>query len=515
MKSFKTLILAAATLAGAFAMTAARAADAPYTAQVQSGALRGVLDGDVAGFKGIPYAAPPIGPLRWRAPQAPAAWSGVRDADKYGAICTQKFDGKDNGVGALPMSEDCLTLNVWSPVSGPRKGLPVMVWIHGGGFVNGSGTAALYDGSNLARQGVVVVTINYRLGRFGFFAHPALTRENPNGPLVNFGIMDEIAALKWVKANIAAFGGEPADVTIFGESAGGIAVNNLMVSPAARGLFVRAIVESGAGRNESLRMREPNVVGSEGAEAQGVAFAKALGVTSDDPAALRALSAEQIIAQPDFSPFNGGVTIDGKIVTMDVDEGFARGAEAKVPYIIGSNGLEFPVPATALDNYLGGMLHVAVPRRAKLEAAYGDKTAFEQNIVSDIIFTEPARHLAALHAKNGQPTWLYRFTAMSPAIRGVLHGAPHASERQYVFKTLNTSPWPSGGNDAAVAEVMSAYWVSFAKTANPNGAGRPAWPTYDAAPDHLLDFTNDGPAAAPIPHGDRLDAIAADYPKGR
>lgn len=522
MNALKTLVLAATTLA--FAMSAqARAADAPYTAQVQSGALKGALDGDVAGFKGIPYAAPPVGPLRWRAPQAPAAWSGVRDADKYGAICTQKFDGKDNGVGALPMSEDCLTLNVWSPVSGPSKNLPVMVWIHGGGFVNGSGTAALYDGSNLARQGVVVVTINYRLGRFGFFAHPALTRENPDGPLVNFGIMDQIAALKWVKANIAAFGGDPADVTIFGESAGGIAINNLMVSPAAQGLFVRAIVESGAGRNESLRMREPNAVGSESAEAQGVAFAKALGVTSDDPAALRALTAEQIVAQPDFSPFNGGVTIDGKIVTMDVDEGFTRGAEAKVPYIIGSNGLEFPIPAKQLDASLTAMLRVSPERRAKLEAAYGDKTAFEQNIVSDIIFTEPARHLAALHAKNGQPTWLYRFTAMSPAIRGVLHGAPHASERQYVFKTLKTSPWPTGGNDQAVADVMSAYWVSFARTGNPNGDwvpptkgfDRPNWPTYGNAPEHLLDFTNDGPAVTPIPHGDRLDAIAADYPKGR
>jgi para-nitrobenzyl esterase len=513
VKALKALFLAGA-LAGAFALSA-RAAEAPDLARVATGALHGALDGDVVSFKAIPYAAAPVGDLRWRAPRPAPAWSGVRAADKYGAICTQRYDPKDNGTGALPMSEDCLTVNVWRPVSGPRHGLPAMVWIHGGGFVNGSGAAPLYDGTQLARQGVVVVTLNYRLGRFGFFAHPALTRESPDGPLANYGLMDQIAALRWVKANIAAFGGDPNAITVFGESAGGISVNNLMVSPAARGLFVRAIVESGAGRNESLHMRAPNILGAAGAEDQGVAFAKALGVTTDDPAVLRAIPAEKIIAQPDFSPFTGGVAIDGKIVTMDVDEGFAQGAEAKVPYIIGSNGLEFPLPAAQVDAALGAMLHVSAPARAGLEAAYNDKAAFQQQVFSDIIFSEPARHLAALHARHGQPTFLYRFTAMSPAIRGVLHGAPHASERQYVFKTLHASTWPTGGNDPAIADAMSAYWVSFAKTSDPNGGGRPAWPDYRNAPNRLLDFTNDGPVAGDIPHPERLDAIASGYPAGR
>jgi para-nitrobenzyl esterase len=484
--------------------------------RTQSGLVLGTSDEDVVAFKGIAYAAPPVGDLRWRAPRPPAPWSGTFTADRYGAICTQKYLPKDNGVGALPMSEDCLTLNVWRPMNEGSGRLPVMVWIHGGGFVDGSGTAALYDGSALSRQGVVVVTLNYRLGRFGFFAHPALTREDPKAPLGNYGLLDQIAALKWVKANIAGFGGDPNQVTIFGESAGGMSVNQLMVSPAARGLFERAIVESGVGGEYSVRLDETNPMGVPSAEAAGAAFAKSLGVDSADPAALRAIPADKIIAAGNPTPLGGsGPIIDGQVVTMDVSEAFAKGLEAKVPYIVGSNSLEFPIPVAGVEKMLGDVTHLTPDQRARIEAAYGDKDAFTTNIISDAIFTAPARRLAALHAKNGQPTWLYRFSVLSPSVRGVLKGAVHASERQYVFQTLNASPWPTGEQDKAAATAMSAYWTHFAKAGDPNGGGLPAWPAYSAREDRLLDFTNDGPVAEKVPHTERLDAIIATAAAGR
>jgi para-nitrobenzyl esterase len=283
-----------------------------------------------------------------------------------------------------------------------------------------------------------------------------------------------------------------------------------MVSPAARGLFVRAIVESGVGGEYSVRLHEANPMGAPSAEASGLAFAKTLGVESDDPAALRAIPAEKIIAAGDPNPLAGsGPIIDGGLVPMDVSEAFAKGLEAKVPYLIGSNSLEFPVPAAQVDAFLGRIIHLTPQQRAKLQAAYSDDAAFTRNIVSDVIFTAPARRLAALHAEHGQPTWLYRFSAVSPAARGLMKGAVHASERQYVFDTLGASPWPTGPGDKQIAEAMSAYWASFAKTGDPNGDGRPRWPAYSAHEDRLLDFTDDGPVAGPVPHPARLDAIVA------
>jgi para-nitrobenzyl esterase len=509
-----TALLLASAPAGAASVTSR--ISSLNLVRTESGMVLGAADEDVVAFKAIPYAAAPVGPLRWRAPQPVKAWSGTFQANKLGPICMQKYLPKDNGVGPLPMSEDCLTLNVWRPFTATNHALPVMVWIHGGGFVNGSGTAALYDGSALARQGVVVVTLNYRLGRFGFFAHPALTREAAGEPIANYGLMDQIAALKWVRDNIRGFGGNPEAVTIFGESAGGISVNQLMASPSAQGLFRRAIVESGAGREYSVRLRETNPIGAPSAEAAGEAFAKSMGVAGDDPAALRAIPAEKILAAGDPTPLGGsGPIIDGKLVRMDVAEAFSKGLEAEVPYIVGSNSLEFPAPPAAAEKMLADFAHVTPEQRPRLEAAYGDKAAFVREAISDFIFTEPARHLAALHARSGQPTWLYRFSVVSPAVRGVLKGAVHASERQYVFQTLSASPWPTGEQDKAAASAMSAYWTAFARTGDPNGEGRPTWPAYAASDDRLLDFTNDGPVAAKVAHPERLDALAARDPAGR
>jgi para-nitrobenzyl esterase len=477
--------------------------------RIDSGRLEGVAEAGVTAFKAIPYAAPPVGELRWRPPQAPAPWSGVRAADRYGAICPQKYDPKDNGVGPLPASEDCLTLNVWTPAERRGHTLPVMVWVHGGGYVNGSGTAALYDGSQLARRGLVVVTLNYRLGRLGFFAHPALTRAAHGELVANYGLMDQIAALKWVKRNIRAFGGDPGDVTLFGESAGGASVNHLMIAPATHGLFQRVIVESGAGGEHNSRLHETNSDGLPSAEAQGQAFMEKLGVATDDPAVLRAIPADRIIAagDPDAS-FGGGPIVDGKLLTMDVSEAFERGAEAKVPYLVGSNGLEIPFAVPSFDAILTGMTKARPDAVARIKAAYGDEAMFKLRAVSDLVFTAPARHLAALHARNGQAAYLYRFSFLSASMRGVLKGAPHASERQYVFETLHASTWPTGEADKPVAAVMSAYWADFARRGDPNGGGRPVWPAYSAARDQMLDFTADGPAAVKVPLSAALDAIS-------
>ncbi len=500
-------------LAGALVLAVARCAgsSAPDVVHIDAGQLRGAVSDSVASFKGIPYAAPPVGPLRWRPPQPVKPWSGERDATKFGALCMQRINPDDNGVGPGPASEDCLTLNVWAPTDRGSTPLPVMVWIHGGGYVNGSGTAALYDGTQLAKQGVVVVTLNYRLGRFGFFAHPDLTKENPGGPLGNYGLMDQIAALQWVRRNIAAFGGDSADVTIFGESAGGGSVLRLMISPMAKGLFTRAVVESGLGRERMARLDTANALGLPSAEAAGKAFMDALGDTSSDPAQLRAMPAADILSEGDPDLFaGGGPIIDGKVLTMDVDQAFAKGIEAKVPLIIGTNSLEFPV-FDENSSLFKELVKFTPRQRAQAIAAYGGVQQYREHIVSDLLFTEPALYLARRHADNGQPVYLYRFSVVSPSVRDRFKGAVHASERQYVFRTLGASPWPTSAGDSAVARTMSAYWVAFAKRGDPNGDARPDWPRFTAAGDSLLNFTNDGPVAEPVPDERPLDFIARYY----
>jgi para-nitrobenzyl esterase len=482
--------------AAAMLMAAAGAASAAQTVRIDTGALKGVTADGVASFRDIPYAAPPVGPLRWRAPQPAAAWSGVRSADKDGAICMQKYNKTDNGVGPLPASEDCLTLNVFAPAGAAK--LPVMVWIHGGGLVNGSGTAALYDGTHLAQQGVVLVSINYRLGRFGFFAHPALTGEAGRGPTANYGLMDQIAALQWVKRNIAAFGGDSANVTIFGESAGGVSVNRLMMIPSARGLFTKAIVESGAGSEHGQTLAE--------AEAAGAVFMDRLGVAKPDAAALRHVSADTIVAAGDADMTKGELPIlDGRLLTENAMAAFRGGHEARIPYLIGSNSLEIP-PAWGAT--FAAAVQVTPEQKTALVAAYGSEGAYKDRIATDVIFGSPARALAKAHAATGAPTWLYRFSVVSPSVAKTLKGAVHASDRQYVFQTLNASPWATDANDAAQARTISAYWVAFAKTGNPNGEGRPAWPRYDGS-DRLIDFTNAGPVVEKTPDAAPLDAIAA------
>ena len=481
--------------------------------RIDTGVLKGVVAGNVASFKGIPYAAPPVGDLRWRSPQSPAPWQGIRAADQPGAMCMQTSDPFAGTAKPPPQSEDCLTLNVWTAASSRSAKLPVMVWIHGGSFHNGTGAAPVYDGSALAGNGVVVVTLNYRLGRFGFFAHPALAHETPQGPVANYGLLDMIAALRWVATNIHAFGGDPANVTIFGESSGAAAVNRLMIAPPARGLFHRAIQQSGNGREYTPRLRERNPDGLASAEDSGKEFAISMGVSTDDPAALRAIPAERILAAGNRTAIEGGPVIDAVTLTMEVAEAFERGLEAPVPFISGSTSLELPIPPGMLEQTLArAVTRISAEDRQAMTRGYASEAEFKRKFLSDLIFREPARFLAAAHAKNGHPTWLYRFDVLSTSMRAMLQGAPHASELAYIFGTLKTMRWAEDGDDPQRSSEIAARWTGFAERGDPNRAGlSPVWPRYAADKDLILDFTNAGPVVRTTPDVLELQGIAATY----
>jgi para-nitrobenzyl esterase len=500
-----------AAVAATLALAAAGHAVAADTATVAEGKLHGATVGQVSSFKGIPFAAPPVGDLRWRPPQAPKAWAGVREATAYGHQCMQMR----NVQGPLDQDEDCLTLNVWAPASAkPGAKLPVMVWIHGGSFTGGSGANALYDGTHFAERGVVLVTVNYRLGRLGFFAHPALSAEQPGQPLGSYGIMDQIAALKWVKANAAAFGGDPNNVTAFGESAGGIAINFLMTSPQAKGLFNKAISESGFGRFTGVPIR-----GTSGrtAEKDGLAYASAHGVTgtgADAAKALRALSAAEL------SKPNGGLNagdppqpiIDGIVVTEPPAQAFAAGRAAKVPYIAGGNSWEASLFPQSKDNPEGTLGRTGALRE-KIVAAYGgpsDLAGVSQDFTTENSVIEPDRHLARLHAKNGQKAWVYYWSYIPASQRPVQRGMGHGGELGYVFGNLPDQPRTVGPRtipaatpeDRKISAEATDRWVAFAKTGQPG----PDWPTQNAA-DPVLEFGADGVHVRPNFHKATLDVV--------
>jgi para-nitrobenzyl esterase len=478
MRRIATLIAAAWLLLG---WTPALA-DAPGPqVTLDDGAVAGVQDGALEVFKGIPYAAPPIGPLRW-APPAPAAhWAGVRDASQFGAICPQPRGPNREFSG--PQSEDCLFLNVWSFAG--AKQAPVMVWIHGGAFRFGAGSAPFYDGSDFARDGVILVSINYRLGALGFFAHPALTKAAaPDEPLGNYGLMDQIAALQWVKRNIAAFGGDPDKVTVFGESAGGVSVLNLMAAPAARGLFAQAIVESGGGWSSQRTLADQ--------EKAGEALATAAGLGPDASLdQLRGLPPEKLFAIPltlaGVNPF-----IDGRLVKESVTKLFAAGREAHVPLLIGSNSYEaslmkaFKIPPA---DFLARL-----PAADRPLYPGGDDEAAAA-LFTDSVMGAPARWIAG-RASAAAPAFLYHFSYVPTAQRGTQPGTPHGGEIPFVF-----GAWPpafdrlTSADDHAMERLTHACWVAFAKTGAPSCRGF-AWPRYAPASDQLMEFgQSSGPVA--------------------
>jgi para-nitrobenzyl esterase len=465
-----TLPLVMLAVTSMLAAAPASARGGPVVA-VDTGKVQGAVDGGVASWKGIPFAAPPVGDLRWRAPQPAAAWSGVRAAQAYGNDCMQLPFPSDAAPLGTPPAEDCLYLNVWRPAKAKASGrLPVIVWIYGGGFVNGGSSPPTYAGAALARQGVVLVSFNYRLGRFGFFAHPQLTQQAHDEPLGNYGYMDQLAALQWVKRNVAAFGGDASNVTIIGESAGGMSVNALLTSPLAQGLFAKAVVLSG-GDGKSA---DPGLAAVEQA---GVNFATAKGIAADDAHALdrlRALPADAVVdgmnlanRAPQNPPTYVGPFVDGK-VAVDAGAAFASGRFAKVPVMIG---------ATSAD--------------------IGGKTGF---------MVAGARSLAGRLAAQGVPVYAYRFSYVADSIGKP--GAQHASDIPYFFDTVDVKYGAAATKkDIAMGRAMSAYLVNFAKKGDPNGRRLPAWPRYAGDKDVIMDFAADGrPAAGRDPWGAEIDA---------
>ncbi len=489
--------------------------------RVDSGTLKGLNADGVRAFKGIPFAAPSIGENRWRAPQPVVPWKGARSAAAYGSDCMQlPFPGDAAPLGNKP-AEDCLYLNVWAPVERHSTKLPVMVWIYGGGFVNGGTSPAVYDGTHFAKSGVVLVSFNYRVGRFGFFAHPALTREDPNALLGNYCFLDQIAALKWVQKNIARFGGDPGNVTLFGESAGGASVLTMMTTPLARGLFQKAIVESGGGRSLLGPMRRihesaPNLPSG---EAVGVAFAEKAGIKGDDAAALaalRQLPAERVVDGLNMAsmgnPTYSGPMIDGKIVVESSEQAMLGGRAMNIPVMAGANssdiGFSFAKSMDELFAPFGA-------NREKAQAVYNPDKSTEFRkiglvVAMDRMMVEPARFVVRTAAAAGQPAYEYRFSYVAESLRKQWNGAPHATEIPFVFDTVAARYGKDlAPADEAAAKAAIAYWVAFAKTGNPDGEGRPHWPRYTAADDELMNFTNSGPVAEHDAWKARLDLTEA------
>lgn len=488
-----------------------------------SGPVVGTVSEGIASYKGIPFAAPPVGELRWRPPQPPQPWTEPLSADDYGNDCMQRPFPSDAAPLGKPPAEDCLYLNVWvEEGTEAGAGKPVMVWIHGGGFVNGGSSPAVYDGSHFAGRGVVFVSMNYRLGRFGYFAHPALTAEHVEEPKGNYGYLDQIAALEWVQENIESFGGDPGNVTIFGESAGGASVHALMVSPMAGGLFHKAIVQSGGGRAGGIMAMKDLAA----AEQKGVAFAEAQGIGGEGDealAALRGLPADTLVGgmnliaqQPDTY---SGPMIDGRVVVGEAEPIFEAGSQAQVPYMVGANDREFgffPMPAARTDQMFanfGDKVDEAI--RAYDPDGAGDKGEMGVQLGSDQAMVEPARLMAGLSSKT-QPTWSYRFGYVASSERTTQRGALHATEIPFVFGTVREKYGDqTTAEDEAISEVVNAYWAAFAHTGDPNADSnadaadveRPDWPNYTPDGDQIMIFGIDGAAATADPWTERLDLV--------
>jgi len=465
-------------------------------AVVESGALVGTLRDSVESFKGIPYAAPPVGDLRWRPPRAPLAWTAPRQSADYGPSCPQAIAPPrvPPGSAAAATSEDCLTLNVWTRVARGRP-LPVMVFIPGGANTQGSGASVFYTGSRFAHDGVVLVTMNYRLGLLGFFAHPALTKEAGSGPLANYGLLDQIAALQWVQRNIAAFGGDPHDVTVFGESAGALDIALLMTTSAASGLFQRAILESA-----DIDRSFPTLAD---AERGGGVLATALGLpgASSTAAALRGLPVAQLAAAADSSP---GPVIDGRLLRATPVDAFGAGRAMAVPMVIGTNGNEGSLLGATprLEWVTAGVSAAGLAElRQRYGAAAASDTAFARALFRDWRFSAPARWIAA-HATA--PVYLYRFNYILSLLRARRAGADHGSEIPYVFSTWFTAPLSPA--DSVVTATMHRCWVAFASTGVPQCAGAPHWPAYRPSADSI-EIIGDSSYVAPSPDAAVLDAM--------
>ncbi len=462
------------------------------------GAVLGTTTDGIDAFRGIPYAAAPVGALRWRSPQPAAGWKGGRAATACGPVCPQHI----RAVSAdTPQSEDCLSLNVYAPAGTPAGSLPVMVWIHGGSFRLGAGSQPAYDGSQFARQGVVLVTINYRLDRLGRFGHPALTRAQPNEGLANYGLMDQIAALHWVHDNIAAFGGDPSQVTIFGYSAGGVSVNYLMAAPSARGLFQRAISQSGGVAADASRHLTTDSGRFKSLESDGLELAASFGIANDEqaPAKLRALTVAQVLAYPQKDSSMNPV-VDGRVIPDDLGQVFREGRQIPVPYLAGANSWE----ASLIQGFnlpMAAVMPGVSPDQAR--EVYGplDDNTLKDTYFGDMLFLAPAWILAADMQMARTPAWLYYYSYVDDDQRGKVPGAAHGAEVSHLFRHPLRPNRTLSSHDLEVSAPLRHYWINFARTGSPNGDSVPDWKPFTRATPWTMDF------------GEKPELLPAIFPK--
>jgi para-nitrobenzyl esterase len=517
----KNVVVAAIVLA-----SGAWAAD---RVKVEGGVLEGA-PGRLPGvriFKGVPFAAPPVGDLRWKAPQPAVAWTGVRKADAFGDRCIQTNPYPDQIWRDPAESEDCLYAAIWTAAKSAQEHRPVLVWFYGGGFMSGSGDEPRYDGEHLAAKGVVVVNVNYRLGLLGFFVHPELTKESDHNASGNYGLLDQTAALEWVKKNIAAFGGDPHNVTIGGESAGSFAVSAQMASPLAKGLFSKALGESGAFFPASASGGLA-LVGLAEAEKHGKEFAADIGV--DSLAGLRALSVAELNEKSAKSKVRFGPIIDGYFLPTDAYTIFSEGKQAHVPLLAGWNRDEVkfaPMMAPEKPTAAGfpGQLKTQYGNKAdaalKVYPAGSDEEAIASagDLASDNFIAYSTWEWIELQAKtSGKPVYRFLFNQVAPYrppsdMQPEIRGAAHATEIEYVFDALDLSQAKWTGADHKVAELMSSYWANFIKKGDPNGPGLPKWPAYSAKSGREVMNLEADSHAAPEKHRDRyefLDSVAAE-----
>jgi len=502
-RHFSPALIAVVVGCGLFALAATTTAQEGPQVRIDAGDLSGILQDGIAVYRGIPYAAAPVGDLRWRPPRPVAPWTGTRDASRFGHACPQ-LTGMypawvDRHLDEIGIDEDCLFLNVWAPAERDDGPLPVMFYIHGGNMQFGVGSMPMYDGGILAAEGVVVVVINYRIGYLGRFAHPAMTRVQGGEPLANYGLFDQIAALEWVQKNIASFGGDPGDVTIFGHSAGGVSVNVLMTTPQSAGLFHKAIAQgSGILLDNTQHAFERGIPGAAGRSREdvGVDFVEHFGIeaSSDEEllAALRALPWEPIVEyqQTKKIPFNP--VVDGTVVVDHVARVFERGEQHDVPYIGGANSWEW----NQIDDipligkwFLGGALIEGLSDEDL--AVFDDqwtRIGVSQRWFAEGLFLTSTRYLGKQMANVRSPAYLYHITYVQTNLRGTIPGAVHGIELPFMFGTVRehpeyqrpgrTPPNVLTEEDLAWGDQLRAYWLNFAKTGDPNGAGLPEWPEW-------------------------------------
>ncbi|MGD0008223.1 MAG: carboxylesterase/lipase family protein [Terriglobia bacterium] len=486
-----------------------------------AGLVEGAVSADskVRIFKGIPFAAPPVGALRWKAPQPVPSWTGVRKATDFGARCMQGRIFEDMIFRDSGPSEDCLYLNVWTPATSSQAHLPVMVWIYGGGFAAGSASEPRQDGENLAKKGVVVVSFNYRLGVFGFLSHPDLSKESGHNASGNYGLWDQVAALEWVRRNIAAFGGDPDNVTIFGESAGSFSVSALMASPLAQGLFQRAIGESGAFFSVTLGAKPLAV--SEQADQK---FTDSLGVHSLE--ALRTLPADALLeAARKQGMIRFWPIIDGYFLPEEVRSIFASGKQSKVPLLAGWNADEGDFHAI-----FAGAAPTAPNFVARAQTLFGDKAdAFlklypagtddqakrsAQDLAGDQFIAFSTWKWIELQAATGNSrVFRYEFDDAPPSAAkdstAPSRGAYHSAEIEFVFEALASKNLPWRPEDEKLSDLMSSYWTNFAKTGDPNGPGLPPWPAYSSQGNYEVMHLSASPYSAPDEHRGRYEFLDA------